>query len=142
MAKERPNILVIRVGGGVVFALCTALLLRAGSLEASDEGVGTHTQMGMTKCSYLEEKGHPCPTCGMTTSFALAANGRVLASFANQPAGGFLALLAAMGAVIGAWVMLTGCPAVLQLRRLLRPATFVTLILFFLAAWQYKVHLG
>lgn len=72
----------------------TVLGIAAG-LEASDEGVGTHTQLGMPPCMFREATGHPCPTCGMTTAFTHAADLDLAASAAVQPVGLLLAIMTA-----------------------------------------------
>jgi len=64
---------------------------------------GVHEQLGMKPCNFLRLFGKPCPTCGMTTSFALLMRGDVVASLRANPAGtGFalwLLLLIPWGAV-------------------------------------------
>ena len=47
-------------------------------------------------CVWAAAMDFPCPTCGMTTSFAHAADGHFLAAFTTQPMGTLLALAAAM----------------------------------------------
>jgi len=64
-----------------------ALLTIAARLDPDPAGMGTHRQMGLGPCSFLTWTGWPCPTCGMTTTFSLAADGRLLDAFINQPFG-------------------------------------------------------
>jgi hypothetical protein len=40
-------------------------------------GVGTHTQLGMPPCGFLQLTGLPCPACGLTTCFAHLARGQL-----------------------------------------------------------------
>jgi Protein of unknown function (DUF2752) len=54
--------------------------------------MASHTQLGMAPCNFAVWFGRPCPTCGMTTSFALLAHGDVLASLRANPAGTILAV--------------------------------------------------
>ena len=63
----------IRLRAGLVALGSLAVLGIAAGLEASDEGIGTHTQLGMPPCMFREATGYPCMTCGMTTSFSHAA---------------------------------------------------------------------
>jgi Protein of unknown function (DUF2752) len=35
----------------------------------------THRQLGLPPCTFYEKTGLPCPSCGMTTSFALLIRG-------------------------------------------------------------------
>jgi hypothetical protein len=55
---------------------------------------GTHTQMGLGECGFLKYTGVPCPSCGMTTSFALLVRGDLLGSLWANWAGTALALCA------------------------------------------------
>lgn len=64
-----------------------ALLVVAARLEPDPAGMGTHRQLGLGPCTFLTLTGWPCPTCGMTTCFSLAAHGRFLDAFLNQPFG-------------------------------------------------------
>ena len=74
----------------LVGVLCSIVLYLAIILEPSNSGVGTHQQLGMAPCGFLVMSGYPCPMCGMTTTFALAADGRILKALINQPFGVFL----------------------------------------------------
>ena len=77
----------------IVLALgCLAVLGSAMGITPDSSGMGTHEQLGIRQCGFLQRTNYPCMTCGMTTSFALAVRGRLLASFLNQPAGAILAL--------------------------------------------------
>jgi hypothetical protein len=64
----------------------------ARQLEPDPRGFGTHTQLGLAPCAFALVTGHPCPTCGMTTSFAWFARGRFDRSWRANPAGSLLAL--------------------------------------------------
>ena len=57
-------------------------------------------------------------TCGMTTAFAHAANGDLLASFLTQPLGMLLSLATAMAALVGWYVVATGSRVGVLLGRL------------------------
>ncbi len=88
--KERAFAAVMGVG------LLSVLVVAAG-LTPSAEGHGTHTRLGIPPCSWASLSGYPCPTCGMTTSFAHAADGNVLRAIRVQPAGALLCVLTAAG---------------------------------------------
>jgi Protein of unknown function (DUF2752) len=60
----------------------------------------THMQVGLPPCTFLEitrkrfgGEGIPCPSCGMTTSFALLMRGDLVNSLRANYAGTALALL-------------------------------------------------
>lgn len=47
----------------------------------SSKGYGTHVQLGMESCGFLARHHYPCPGCGVTTSLAAMARGRLFAAF-------------------------------------------------------------
>lgn len=77
-------------------------------LQPSAEGMGTHTQLGIPACTWPATIGLPCPSCGMTTAFALAADGRFIDSFLAQPIGFLFAVAAAGFVVVSAYAAFTG----------------------------------
>lgn len=122
-----------------VFAACVALLAVAAWLEPAAEGVGTHTQLGLAPCSFLLKTHIPCAACGMTTAFALAADGRLGRSFVTQPAGAALAVLTAVAALVSGYALLTGLPLAPVGRWLWRPAVLAFAGGGVVAAWIYKI---
>ena len=52
----------------------------------------THTKLGLPPCSFKLLTGRPCPSCGLTTSFALLIRGDVVNSLRANAAGTVLAL--------------------------------------------------
>ena len=92
--------------GGVI-----AVFLVASRLNPYDPAtgeplsVGTHTQLGLPPCNFLAMSGFPCPSCGMTTSFALLMRGDMVAGWRANGAGIFLAFL---GWVALPWCLLAG----------------------------------
>lgn len=108
-------------------------------VNPSPTGMGTHLQLGMATCGFLDRTGLPCGTCGMTTSFAHFARGQVVASFLAQPLGCFLALTAAAAVWVAGHAAVTARPAYRVLRRL--PAGWVAggVLTTFVAAWAWKM---
>jgi Protein of unknown function (DUF2752) len=53
-------------------------------------------------CLFLLVSGMPCPQCGMTRAFVLAARGDLVTSFLRNPAGLGLFLWIVFGGVMGA----------------------------------------
>lgn len=86
---------------------CLAVLGAAMATRPDGSGVGTHEQLGLRPCGFLDRTDYPCISCGMTTSFSLAVRGRLLASFINQPAGAFLAIGTMALAIYFTFVTLT-----------------------------------
>ncbi len=109
------------------------------ALAPSPTGAGTHCQLGLPPCGMLETTGLPCPTCGVTTAFSLAAHGRLAEALPTQPFGFAVFLLAAVGA--------GGLALALATRRSLLPLVTpgrvvggaLALMLLLLASWTYKL---
>ena len=98
-----------RLIGAVVAVFAVGALGVAAWLEPSPDGLGTHSQvLNMPPCGWIAMIDLPCPTCGMTTSFAHAAEGNLLEAFVVQPMGAFLSVVVAMALVVGLYVALTG----------------------------------
>ncbi len=118
---------------------CLALLGLAAGLAPSADGHGTHTQLGMPRCSWVVTFDKPCPTCGMTTAFAHAAGGDLLSSARVQPAGAALAV----GAAAAFWVFLHTAVFGSRSSRLFRPLWTPRWITAgaagLVAAWVYKL---
>jgi len=91
----------------VAFATGAVLLLAAWMQPASG-GHGTHTQLGLPPCGWVVGMGIPCPSCGMTTSFAHAADGDLLGALRAQPAGALLALGTGFIFIVAVWQLCTG----------------------------------
>ncbi len=68
-----------------------AVLVVALRLEPDPRGHGTHEQIGLGPCAFLATTGRPCPSCGMTTSFAWFVRGRPDRSWGANPAGALIA---------------------------------------------------
>src|SRR5947208_1542702 len=86
----RGSLLAIAAGLALVFGI-------AAWLNPYDElglprRMGTHLQMGLPPCTFREMTGVPCPSCGMTTSFALLMHGDVVNSLRANAVGTLLAL--------------------------------------------------
>jgi len=83
---------------GLVCSLIV-LYLSGFYLTPDARGIGTHEQLGLPPCGFVEMfDGVPCPSCGYTTTFTLAAHGRPVDAFVNQPFG-FMVFLATVAGV-------------------------------------------
>lgn len=98
----------VRVMGLVVSAPTGVLLAIAAWLSPSPDGFGTHRQLGLAGCAVMTLSGWPCPMCGMTTTFALMAEGRILDALYNQPFGVVLYAMTFVAAIVGILDLLTG----------------------------------
>lgn len=86
--------------GQVVLGLTSLGLLAgfavAAMLSPDPRGYGTHTSLGLPACTIIELYGLPCPSCGLTTSFAHFVRGDFVASVTANAAGFALAALCAL----------------------------------------------
>jgi hypothetical protein len=82
-----------------------ALFIVARCLPPSQSGMGTHQSLGLPPCGALVLWGVPCPSCGMTTSWAWFARGDFGRSWVTNP-GGFL--LAVYVAIMSGWMGISG----------------------------------
>ena len=123
-------------------ALCCFFVLGlAAYLKPSHEGVGTHRAMGFSSCDFMNRTGLPCPTCGMTTSFAWFARGNFLASFYVQPMGFVLAVLTAASAWAALYIAITGKPAHRLMQLLPHRYYLIPLMMFAVASWGWKMFI-
>jgi hypothetical protein len=118
---------------------CAAVLGVAAWLTPSESGIGTHRVMNLPPCTWVAMADIPCPTCGMTTAFAHAANGNFFRSFNAQPMGFLLAFFTAMALLVSAHVAVTGSRLGSAFTKLWGRRAAWTLSIFVLAAWGYKV---
>jgi Protein of unknown function (DUF2752) len=84
---------------GLIAGFCVAA-----SLQPDPRGFGTHRQLGLPPCTVRLLFGIPCPSCGMTTSFAHLMQGQLEDAFRANPAG---PLLAAVCGVLVPWCWLS-----------------------------------
>lgn len=86
----RGMLIVIGLGLAVVFGI--AVWLNPYDADGQPKTMATHTQLGVPTCNFLTWAGKPCPSCGMTTSFALLVRGDVGASLRANWVGTLIAL--------------------------------------------------
>jgi hypothetical protein len=90
--RERAPLQPPTRGAMVFLALgLVAVFAVARWLDPDPRGFGTHQQLGLPPCHFRWVTGYPCPTCGMTTSFAWFARGRLDRSWEANPVGVLLA---------------------------------------------------
>ena len=126
----------------LLFIGTTILVVTAAVLEPDQSGVGTHAQLGLGTCVFLEYSGLPCPACGWTTSFALVAKGQVITAWFTQPFGVILAVSTGVGMIVSGmeavsprdrWALFHGCFKA-------RETQFVSLLFAAMfAAWAFKI---
>lgn len=121
---------------GLGSALCIFLAM---SIEPDPRGFGTHEQLGLAPCGMLETVGVPCPSCGMTTSWSLAAHGRVWDAVRNQPCGAALFFVAIGLLPLSLYVLSGRFSAFNWLLEHRALAWAVGFLVFFVLSWIYKI---
>jgi hypothetical protein len=93
MATTRASLGIYTHGDRLIYLAASgasaATLALARLLVPSPRGVGTHEQLGLPPCLFFQLSGVPCPSCGLTTSFAHAARMDFAAALSAQPFGLF-----------------------------------------------------
>ena len=88
--RVRIGLLAIAVGLVLLFAV--AAWINPYGADGRPQVMGTHQQLGLPPCNFMRLTGYPCPSCGMTTSFALLMHGDLVNSLRANAAGTILAL--------------------------------------------------
>jgi hypothetical protein len=108
---RRVRLGIVAVVVGLILVFAAAAWINPYAADGTPRAMGTHRQLGLPECNFLRLTGVPCPSCGMTTSFALLMHGDPVASLRANPVGTLLAvcLLAAIpwslaGAARGRWL--------------------------------------
>jgi len=125
---------------GSLLACLSVLYLAAFRLNPErSRGIGTHEQLGLPPCGFPEMTGgYPCPSCGYTTTFTLAAQGNVLEAFVNQPFGFLVFVLTVLAVPLAALATFRRVSLFAASERWPWQRLFVSLVLGWLLAWGYK----
>ncbi len=122
-------------------AIVAGVLAVAWSLSPA-ERFGTHRQLGLPPCGFLTMTGLPCPSCGMTTAFALVVRGRLLEAARAQPMGAILALVTIAVGLACLLAAVTGRYPMINWYRV-NPVRFVWwAAAAFILAWAATIALG
>lgn len=129
---------------GMALALCGVFAVAGWLNPYNDDGsprrMATHRQMGLPPCTFYATSGLPCPSCGMTTSFALLMHGDVANSLRANAVG---TLLAGFGLLLIPWCLASAvCRRTLFIRSAERTLTFVVLVFFSLMLARWVMVLG
>jgi hypothetical protein len=134
-ARTRRRLLAAPVAAGT-----GGVLGLAAWLEPASAGLGTHEQIGLPECGWILSMDLPCATCGMTTAFAHAADGHLLASLAAQPFGAMLAVATAAAFLGAVATLVSGSGVLLMIAgRWWTTRTPWVLGALLIAAWAWKI---
>jgi hypothetical protein len=102
--------------------------------------MGAHRQLGLPPCSFLDLTGVPCPSCGLTTSFAYTVRG----DFSNGLRANWVGVLMVIGCVVMVpWAAYSAWKGrLLGVKSLEGPLVATVLISFLLLFLRWGVLVG
>src|SRR5262245_36335734 len=89
---RRVRVGLVAIATGLTAMFAAAAWIDPYGPDGQPQRLGTHSQLGLPPCNFLRLTGYPCPSCGMTTSFALLVHGDLANSLRANCAGTLLAL--------------------------------------------------
>jgi hypothetical protein len=134
----RAALVVIVLGLVAVFSVAVSLNPYEESGQA--RRMETHRQLGLPPCTFYAATGHPCPACGMTTSFALLVRGDLLGALRANSVGTLLGLFCLALIPWGVATVVRRQP--LFVRSLEKSATVCVLVLLTLMFGRWLILLG
>jgi hypothetical protein len=104
--KPSPALISLarRIALAVAALVLCGLLATAASLKPDARGYGTHQQLGLPPCTFYVIFHKPCPSCGMTTSWAWLLRGEIGHALSANAGG---ALLAVLSLVAAPWMLIS-----------------------------------
>ncbi|MET0386882.1 MAG: DUF2752 domain-containing protein [Polyangiales bacterium] len=108
-------------------------------LTPHPDGVGTHTQLGLPACFFLQWTGLPCPACGLTTCFTHMAHGALRAGVACHPIGALLFGLLAISIPLAMYAAVRGSAPFETWWRMHARHAGVALACALLAQWSLRI---
>jgi hypothetical protein len=140
--KVPPRVAIgTRLVALAVAGIALSVLITAVRLTPSPTGMETHLALGLSECGFLKNTGLPCPSCGMTTSFAYFVRGNIAASTYVQPMGMILAIVSGMLVWGGGYIAISGRPAYRMLGVLPGGKVLIGVLVLGLAAWAWKIFI-
>jgi hypothetical protein len=134
----RGSLIAVALGLSAVFAV--AIWLNPYNDDGSPRRMATHRQMGLPPCTFYATTGLPCPSCGMTTSFALLMHGDLVNSLRANAVG---TLLAGFCLLLIPWCLVSAVrQRTLFVHSLERTLTFVVLSFLSIMLLRWAVVLG
>ena len=108
--------------------------------DGSARRMETHRQLGLPECTFKRVTGYPCPSCGMTTSFALTIRGDLIDGVQANSVGVLLALF--LLALIPWCVTSAICERTVFVRSMERVVMFFVIGLLSLMLLRWVLVLG
>jgi hypothetical protein len=139
---RRLRMSLIAVVAGLVLVFGVAIWLNPYDSAGKPLRLATHRQLGLPPCTFYALTGLPCPSCGMTTSFALLVRGDVVNSLKANAVGTLLALA---GLTLIPWALASAaCGRLLAGTRLswLAPRALILFVVLMTVRWCLVLALG
>jgi hypothetical protein len=134
----RRSLLVMALGLIGVFVI--ALWLNPYEADGRPRRMETHLQMGLPPCTFRLMTGVPCPSCGMTTSFALLVRGDLGNSLRANAVGTLLAIFCL--AFVPWGLACVACQRYFFITSFERPLIWVVLVFVVLLLVRWFIVLG
>ncbi|MEM6955599.1 MAG: DUF2752 domain-containing protein [Myxococcota bacterium] len=122
-----------------LWAIPLAIVITATTITPAAEGHGTHTQLGLPPCGFLQATGIPCPGCGLTTSFAHMVRFQFTGASMANAFGVALFLVSVFAIPVGIYAMVRGLPVFETLERLQFEKIVVMLAVCSTLVWVIRV---
>jgi hypothetical protein len=131
-SRDRAQYIALASVSGVVLTIARVL-------SPSPNGFGTHRQLGLPPCVFHQWTGLPCPTCGMTTSFAHTVRLQFYEAFLTQPFGMLACVLMTLLIPLSFVLMRRRVSWMKLLTARGSNAVMYVLLVLFVVAWIYKI---
>ena len=131
-SRDRAQYIALSCVSGVVLTIARVV-------SPSPNGFGTHQQLGLPPCFFHKLTGIPCPTCGMTTSFAHTIRLHFYEAFITQPFGMLACVLMALLIPLSFVLMQRRVSWMKLMTARGSDAVMYALLALFLAGWVYKI---
>ena len=131
-SRDRAQYIALSCVSGVVLTIARVV-------SPSPNGFGTHQQLGLPPCFFHKLTGIPCPTCGMTTSFAHTVRLHFYEAFITQPFGMLACVLMALLIPLSFVLMQRRVSWMKLMTARGSDAVMYALLALFLAGWVYKI---
>jgi hypothetical protein len=125
---------------GLVAVFGVALWLNPYEVDGTPRRMETHLQLGLPPCTFRMLTGLPCPSCGMTTSFALLVRGDLRNSLLANAVGTLLALFCLI--LIPWGIACVACNRLLLIGNIERALIWVVIVFVGLLLARWLIVLG
>jgi hypothetical protein len=131
---------LVGIALGLIAVFVVAAWLNPYNSDGSARRMETHRELGLPECTFKRITGLPCPSCGMTTSFALIIRGDLIHGVQANSVGVLLALFLL---IVIPWCIASAvCRRTLFVRSVERWLMVIVIGLMGLMLLRWAVYLG